>query len=106
MRFLAIVALVLMTLLLIYSSTGLPALFDPDAPASANVSPRYIEMSSGETGSKNFVTAILADYRAYDTLGEAVVIFTAGIASALVLRSYGKKARAQKIRKRAKAPTG
>jgi multicomponent Na+:H+ antiporter subunit B len=32
------------------------------------------------------VTAILADYRGYDTLGETVVIFTAGVATLLILK--------------------
>jgi len=91
MRFLTIFAMITVTLLLLYSTTGLPILFDHESPASTHVSPRYIEKSYEETGSANFVTAVLADYRAYDTLGEAAVIFTAGIASALVLKSYSKK---------------
>ena len=90
-RILAAVALISMTLMLLYSTIGLPALFDPDAPASAHVSDRYIEKSYEETGTKNYVTAILTNYRSFDTLGEAVVIFTAGLASALVLRPYGRK---------------
>ncbi|MBM3224930.1 MAG: cation:proton antiporter, partial [Candidatus Tectomicrobia bacterium] len=44
------------------------------------------ERSHTETGTPNFVTAILADYRAYDTLGETTVIFTAGLACVLILR--------------------
>ena len=79
--------------MLFYSTGGLPALFDPQSPASTHVSPRYIEKSMEETGSPNFVTAILADYRGYDTLGEVVVVFTAGIASALILLSYSRKER-------------
>ena len=31
------------------------------------------------TGVPNVVTSVLASYRGYDTLGEVVVIFTAGI---------------------------
>ena len=34
----------------------------------------------------NIVTAVLASYRGYDTLGETVVIFTAGIGVLLLLR--------------------
>jgi len=89
-RVLAAFAMIAMCLMLIYSTTGLPALFDAESPASTHVSPRYIEKSSDETGLKNFVTAVLADYRAYDTLGEAAVIFTAGLAAALIVRPYGK----------------
>jgi multicomponent Na+:H+ antiporter subunit B len=32
------------------------------------------------------VTAVLSDYRGYDTLGETTVIFTAGIGVLLLLR--------------------
>ena len=40
----------------------------------------------GEHGWPNVVTAVLASYRGYDTLGETAVIFTAGIAVLLILR--------------------
>ena len=33
----------------------------------------------------NIVTTVLASYRGYDTLGETIVIFTAGIAVLLLL---------------------
>ena len=39
----------------------------------------------------NIVSAILADFRGYDTLGETFVIFTAGLAVLLVLGSHGRK---------------
>lgn len=47
---------------------------------------RYKEKSLEETEVLNIVTAILVDYRGYDTLFETVVIFTAGIAVMLLLR--------------------
>jgi multicomponent Na+:H+ antiporter subunit B len=72
--------------LLIYGTTDMPDLGDPDAPANLHVVPRYIEESYHETGVVNIVTAILASYRGYDTLGETTVIFTAGISVALLLR--------------------
>jgi multicomponent Na+:H+ antiporter subunit B len=49
------------------------------------VSPRYIEYGHEETGAANFVTAVVVDYRSYDTLGETTVIFTAGLACLLIL---------------------
>ena len=50
------------------------------APVHRHVAPRYIEESPKEIGIPNMVTAVLASYRGYDTLGETTVIFTAGIA--------------------------
>jgi multicomponent Na+:H+ antiporter subunit B len=45
----------------------------------------YVERSYPDTATPNMVTAVLADYRGYDTLGETVVILTAGLAVALIL---------------------
>jgi multicomponent Na+:H+ antiporter subunit B len=70
---------------LLYAERGLPKLGDAHAPSARHVSPRYITHSHAETGTPNFVTAILADYRGYDTLGETTVIFTAGLACVLIL---------------------
>ncbi len=65
--------------LLIYGTLDMPYFGSAEAPAHVHVAPRYINDSFQETGVVNMVTAILASYRAFDTLGEVVVIFTAGI---------------------------
>ena len=49
------------------------------------MAPRYIEQGQAETGVPNLVTAVLASYRGYDTLGELTVIFTAGVGILLLL---------------------
>ena len=72
--------------MLIYGTMDLPNYGDPNAPAQTHVAPRYIEKSHEEAGVINFVTAILASYRGYDTLGETTVIFTAGTSVILLLR--------------------
>lgn len=61
-----------------------PPVGDPHAPAHLHVAPRYIAQGFQETGSPNLVTAVLADYRGFDTLGETTVIFTAGMACWLI----------------------
>lgn len=76
--------------ILFYAGRRLPRVGDPDQPAATHVSPRYIEKAEEETGAANMVTAVLADYRGYDTLGETVVIFTAGLACLLVLGTLGE----------------
>ena len=43
-------------------------------------------MTESEVVIPNLVSAILADFRGYDTLGETFVIFTAGLAVVLVLQ--------------------
>lgn len=79
-------AVVLITgALLIYGTWDIPAFGDPDAPAQLHVAPYYLEKSLPETGVPNVVTAVLASYRGFDTLGEVTVIFTAGIAVLLLI---------------------
>jgi multicomponent Na+:H+ antiporter subunit B len=66
--------------LLVYASFDMPVFGAPDAPVHLHVAPRYLNDSMAEIGIPNVVTSVLASYRGYDTLGEVVVIFTAGIA--------------------------
>lgn len=76
--------------LLVLGSLGMPDTGSPDSPPSRHVSPRYIERGFEETDVPNMVTAVLADYRSFDTLGEVTVIFTATMAVLLILRT-GRK---------------
>ena len=71
---------------LIYGTLDLPAFSDPGAPIHQHVAPRYINDAVKETGVPNIVTAVLASYRGYDTLGETAVVFTAGIGVIVLLR--------------------
>jgi multicomponent Na+:H+ antiporter subunit B len=74
--------------LLIYFTLDFPVWGDPKSPASTHVSPYYIENTLEDTSVPNIVTAVLADYRGYDTMFETVVIFTAVIACFFLLRSF------------------
>jgi len=46
----------------------------------------YLQTGLAETGASNLVTAVLLDFRAWDTLGEATVLFCAAIGAIAVLR--------------------
>ena len=50
----------------------------------------YLAKGMEETGAANIVTAVLLDYRAYDTLGEATVLFAAIIGALAILRGRAK----------------
>lgn len=52
---------------------------------------RYVEEGTPKTGAVNIVTAIILDFRAYDTLGEVTVLFTSVIGIMAVLRRPGRK---------------
>jgi multicomponent Na+:H+ antiporter subunit B len=71
---------------LAYGMQGLPAFSDPQAPIHIHVAPRYLAEGPKETGVPNVVTAVLASYRGFDTLGETVVVFTAGAGVIALLR--------------------
>ena len=77
---------------LVVGMAELPEFGDPASPASTHVSPRFIESARAETGALNMVTAVLADYRGYDTLGEAAVIFAAGLGCLVLLAAGGPRA--------------
>ena len=70
---------------LIFGTLDMPYFGDPAAPDDQHVAPRYIHDSPHEVGVPNLVTAVLASYRSYDTLGETAVIFTAGVGVLLLL---------------------
>lgn len=72
--------------LLIYAAGDFPQWADPSAPAHQHVSPYYLENGAAQTGAPNIVTAVLADYRGYDTMFETAVIFSAGVVCFLLLR--------------------
>ena len=69
-----------------------PMLGDPMAPVHQHVAPWYLEQTPNLINIPNVVTAILASFRGYDTLGEVIVIFTAGIGVLSVL-SFKPKGR-------------
>ena len=55
-----------------------------------NVSQHYLDSGAAETGAANLVASVILDYRAYDTLGEVTVLFTAILGAFAILRSTAK----------------
>lgn len=55
------------------------------------VSSEYLKTGPEKTGATNIVTAVLLDFRAYDTLGEATVLFTSIVGAFGILRRRGRK---------------
>jgi multicomponent Na+:H+ antiporter subunit B len=74
--------------LLLWTVPEIPAIGDPSAVAVSysEVSQYYLENAYKQTKVKNVVTAVLASYRGFDTFGEAVVVFGAGVAVLAVLK--------------------
>lgn len=104
MKTAALILVLLFGALLAYATVDFPPWGDPASPASTHVSPHYIERTMTETSVPNIVTAVLADYRGYDTMFETVVIFTAGVACLLLLRVFKRTARTSRMYRH--LPTG
>jgi multicomponent Na+:H+ antiporter subunit B len=93
LKALAYILLVGFFALLIYTSLALPHLGDPNAPMHREQSAAgtpvagnyYIRHAHKDAGTDNMVTVVLADYRGFDTLGETIVVFAAGVACLLLL---------------------
>jgi multisubunit Na+/H+ antiporter MnhB subunit len=59
----------------------------PDTPGMY-----YVTNGLRDTGAANMVSAVILDYRAYDTLGEATVLFTAVMGAISIIRKKARKA--------------
>lgn len=82
---LALFIVVLTGAALIYGTADFPSMGDANAPVHVHVAPEYIQITQEKIDIPNVVTSVLASFRAYDTFGETVVIFSAGVAVLLLL---------------------
>jgi multicomponent Na+:H+ antiporter subunit B len=51
----------------------------------------YLKEGLVKTGASNLVSSVILDFRAYDTLGEATILFTAVIGVLTIVRRIGRK---------------
>lgn len=66
-------------------------MLNPFGQHSLRMASAYVGETAAKTGSANLVTGVLFDFRGYDTLGEATILFTAAIGVLTILRIKGKK---------------
>lgn len=90
MKTLAFVATLVTGAILLYGTMDFPVLGDPNSPAATHLATYFTENAVAETHVPNLVTAVLGDYRGYDTMFETVVIYCAGLAVICVLRRSRK----------------
>ena len=87
---LATIVLVLIGVMLVFMVIEMPAFGEP-GPAYNQVTEHYLDNTVTDTGAINVITAIILDYRAYDTLGEATVLFSGIAAVMVVLAAHHRK---------------
>jgi multicomponent Na+:H+ antiporter subunit B len=92
-RILPLLTVLLTGAALLYGTLDMPHYGDPEAPIQRHVVPRYLEDSPREIGIPNVVTSVLASYRGFDTYGETMVIFTAGVGVMLLMGRAKRKQR-------------
>ncbi len=78
-QWLPLAVVVLTGAVLVWGTMDLPPVGEPGNPIHLHVAPRYLQESGQEIGIPNVVTSVLASYRGFDTLGEVIVVFTAGL---------------------------
>jgi multicomponent Na+:H+ antiporter subunit B len=81
--------------ILVYGTFDMARPGDPDAAPQRYPEPSYVERTEKDIHIPNVVTAVLASYRGYDTLGETVVIFTAAVGVIMLLRRSKRRMEAE-----------
>ena len=89
---LSIIAVLLLTL------SYMPPFGSPDNPTNNEVYSRYVEQGVQDTGAINIVAGMIFDYRAFDTLGESFVLFTAVMSVIMLIRITADSSGAQAAR--------
>lgn len=78
-------------ILLLNTVSNLPTFGDISNPVFNEVYTRYVEMGVEDTGALNLVAGVILDYRAFDTFGEAIMIFTALVGLLMLLKRDEEK---------------
>ena len=84
-RLLAAVSCLVLAAVFLYMTAHITA-YGMENPRAETVAKRYIEKGIEETGAVNAVAGMILDYRAFDTLGESHVLFTALMVVMILLR--------------------
>lgn len=77
---------VLTLIAIFFLSINIFKLLPPFGEPLMATSQYYLDNGARDTGAANLVASIILDYRAYDTLGEVTVLFTAILGTVTVLR--------------------
>ena len=79
--------LIVLTVTFLYIAIMIPF----GAPLKADMDDYFIAHGQEQTGTNNIVTSIVFDYRGFDTLGEACVLFTAVMGVAVIFTRRRKE---------------
>jgi multisubunit Na+/H+ antiporter MnhB subunit len=79
--------LLVLAVTFLYAALSMPF----GAPLTSDMDSYFLSHGQEQTGGNNIVTDIVFDYRGFDTLGEACVLFTAVIGVSVLFRNRRKE---------------
>jgi len=83
--------LILLLVLVAFLVWGVQLIHPFGYPDTSDMDDYIIQNAQEETGSNNVVASVVFDYRGFDTLGEATILFTAVTGVLLVLRASKRR---------------
>ena len=104
-RFLSLAVVAVSVLVLIYATFDKPRLGDPQAPVHQHVAPWYLDKTPELIDIPNVVTAVLASFRGYDTLGEVFRSIRRMHRRIVCLKCWCQQRSARKESRKLRAPT-
>lgn len=90
-QLISIIIAVVIAAFLVYVFSESAKLLTDFGESQTRMASYYIENGAEKTGSANLVAGVLFDFRGYDTLGEATILFTAALGVVTILRANSKK---------------
>jgi multisubunit Na+/H+ antiporter MnhB subunit len=86
-----VVGLIVLLVLVAFLVWGVLLIHPFGYPDASDMDDYIIQNAQEETGSNNVVTSVIFDYRGFDTLGEATILFTAVMGVLLLLRTEKRR---------------
>jgi multisubunit Na+/H+ antiporter MnhB subunit len=86
-----VIGLIVLLIVVAFLVSGMLPLIHPFGYPPSDMDDYIIENAQEETGSNNVVASVVFDYRGFDTLGEATILFTAVTGVLLLLRTVKRK---------------
>jgi multisubunit Na+/H+ antiporter MnhB subunit len=86
-----VIGLIVLLVVIAFVVSGMLLFIHPFGYPPSDMDDYIIENAQEETASNNVVASVVFDYRGFDTLGEATILFTAVTGVLLLLRTVKRK---------------
>jgi len=87
-----VIGLIVLLVVVAFLAAGMVVFIHPfGSPSPSDMDQYIIEKAQEQTGNNNVVASVVFDYRGFDTLGEATILFTAVTGVLLLLRTRKRR---------------